>query len=96
MTPDQFATLLGVHQATMYRWEAKGDEVVRLDPMQLRLLVALQDQAGKHRNPQARAEWAQALLAALLVGGGLFALFKLLEAVFDEDKSARGGSRPRK
>lgn len=91
LSPDQFAGLLGVHPATLYRWEAKGDEVVRLDPMQLRILTALQQELGKKANAQAAAEWGQVLLAALLIGGGLFALFKLLEAVFDEP--AKGGRR---
>ncbi|MCA9635210.1 MAG: helix-turn-helix domain-containing protein [Myxococcales bacterium] len=85
MTVDQFATLLGIHPATLYRWEAKGGEAVRLDPMQLRLLVALQEQAQKHQSEADRKDWAQTLLTALLIGGGLFALFKLLEAVFEKD-----------
>lgn len=89
MTADQFAALLGVHPATLYRWEAKGSEPVRLDPMQLRLLVALQEQAQQHQSDEARSDWAQGLITALLIGGGLFALFKLLEAVFENNSDPK-------
>lgn len=99
MTPEQFAGLLGVHQSSLYRWEAKGEEVVRLDPMQVRLLVVIREQLVQKR-PEERVEWGKALLAALVIGGGLFALFKLLEVVFADSPTARasgsakgGGSR---
>lgn len=91
MTPEQFAGLVGVHQSSLYRWEAKGDEVVRLDPMQVRLLVALREELGRKR-PEEQIEWGKALLAALVIGGGLFALFKLLETVFADSPSVRAAS----
>lgn len=94
MTPSQFATLLGIHPATLYRWEAKGSEPVRLDPMQLGLLTALRDEYRRRTAKGGGDEWVAALVGALVVGGGLFALFKLLEAVFED--SAKGGSRARR
>ena len=110
-TVDHFAGLMGVHPATLYRWEAKGDEPARLDPMQLRILIALQDELKKKASAKAQAEWGAALLSALIIGGGLFALYKVLESVFDEQelrrapassrptssrlRQARGGARPR-
>lgn len=96
MTPAQFATLLGIHPATLYRWEAKGGEPVRLDPMQLGILTALRDEFGRRTATGSGDEWVAALLGALLVGGGLFAIFKLLEAVFEESPSRKGGSRARR
>ncbi|WAS91921.1 helix-turn-helix domain-containing protein [Nannocystis punicea] len=93
MTPEQFAGLLGVHPSSLYRWEAKHDDVVRLDPMQLRILTALRDELNRKQHPREQAEWGQVLLTALLIGGGLFALFKLLEAVFDDGSSARSSAR---
>lgn len=96
MKSEQFAGLLGVHPSSLYRWEAKGDEAVRLDPMQLRILTVLRDELNR-KPPEARTEWGEALLSALLVGGGLFALFKVLEAVFTPPRtSARGGTRTRR
>lgn len=59
--------------------------------MQLRLLVALREELGRKR-PDERVEWGKTLLAALVIGGGLFALFKLLEAVFADSPSARATS----
>lgn len=93
MTCDQFASLIGVHPSTLYRWEAKGDEAVRLDPMQLRILMVLQEELNRRKTPKAQLEWGQLLLGALVVGGGLFALYKFLEAVYAD---GGGGSRPRR
>lgn len=107
-TADHFAGLMGVHPATLYRWEAKGDEPARLDPMQLRILMALQDELKKKQTTKAQAEWGEALLSALIIGGGLFALYKVLEAVYEEQEPRRrpapsrpasspaGGARPRR
>ncbi len=86
MDAQQFASLLGVHPTTLYRWESAGDRQVRVDPLQLKLLVALDQEVAKRKTMKAKAELANTITTALLVGGGLFALFKLLQAVFpDED-----------
>lgn len=95
MSPVQFASLLGIHLATLYRWEAKGDAQVRLDPMQLGVLLALQEQLNRQRTAKQQEEWAAALLGALVIGGGLFALYKILEAAFDSPQSP-GGARARR
>lgn len=83
MTSSAFATLLGVNPSTLYRWESEGEGEVKVDPNAARILAALQ---------QARATGGSETLkttlgGALLLGGGLFALFKLLEYVFSDDKA---------
>lgn len=85
MTSSAFATLLGVNPSTLYRWESEAEAEVKIDPNAARILAALQ---------QARAaggtETLKATLGgALLIGGGLFALFKLLEYLFSDDKAAK-------
>jgi len=80
MTAGQFAALIGVHPATLYRWEAKKGGTARLDPMQHRLLAVI------HERLQAsvdRDEWTRVLRNDLLIGGGLYALYRLLSSVFD-------------
>ncbi|MCY1083749.1 helix-turn-helix domain-containing protein [Archangium lansingense] len=83
MTSGAFATLLGVNPSTLYRWETEGEGEVKVDPNAARILAAMQ---------QARATGGLEALkttlgGALLIGGGLFALFKLLEYLFSDDKA---------
>ena len=85
MTPSQFAALIGVHPSTLYRWEAAKDKELKMDPMQLQLMTLLQTEVSKRKSAEARSELGTAIVTALLVGGGLFALFKLLEAAFGDD-----------
>ena len=85
MTPGQFASLIGVHPSTLYRWEAAHEGQLRMDPMQLQLMTLLEREVAKRKSAEARSELGSAIVTALLVGGGMFALFKLLEAVFGDD-----------
>lgn len=78
----QFADLVGVHVGTLYRWEAAGPAGTRLDPLQQRLLIALRAELDQHPSAEARIAWGASLATALVVRGSLFALYKLLEAVF--------------
>ncbi|MFY0539953.1 hypothetical protein [Nannocystis pusilla] len=73
--------LLGVVPSSVYRWEAKAGKPIRLDPGNLRLLTALTGFIS-HKPPEVVAEWGASITAALVTRGGLFALFKALEAVF--------------
>ena len=81
MTVEQFAGVVGVHQATLYRWEAKAAKVVRLDPLQTRLMFAVCDVLNRQR-PEEAAAWGAELAADLVIGGGLFALYRLLTVVY--------------
>lgn len=82
LTRAQFASLVGVSASTVFRWESTLG-VLNVDPMQRQIFAALQQQLAAPNNQA--AQLGQAVGKALLIGGGLFALYKLLEAVFDED-----------
>lgn len=94
----RFADLLGVSASTVYRWEAAGDGPARLEPGAMRLLQALQTyherQVAKRSADERQAQKAAApaasagdeLAKAIAIGGGLFALFKLLEVLFEDRK----------
>ena len=85
MTSSAFATLLAVNPSTLYRWESEGEGEVKVDPNAARILAALQQARAK-----GGAEALKGTLGgALLIGGGLFALFKLLEYVFSDDKATQ-------
>lgn len=72
----QFAELLGVAASTVSRWE----RLARIDPMQARILevIAVLEKQDAETWEQTCAELRQ----ALLVRGGLFALYRLLGLVF--------------
>lgn len=78
MSSNEFAQLLGVNPSTLYRWEAEGEKEIKPDPNAARILGAL----AKAREKNDGESLKVALGGALLLGGGLFALFKLLEFVF--------------
>lgn len=82
LTQQQFASLLGVHSTTLYRWEASGLVALRIEPFQLQILRALQQQIERPGN-----DLAEALGKALLVGGGLLALYVLLQDLFEKPRS---------
>lgn len=72
----QFAELLGVAASTVSRWE----RLARIDPMQARILeviVVLEKQ-----DAETWEKTCAELRQALLVRGGLFALYRLLGLVF--------------
>lgn len=83
MTSSAFAQLLGVNPSTLYRWEAEGDKEVKTDPNAARILAAIQQARGL----KGSGDLKTTLGSALLIGGGLFALFKLLEHLFSDDKA---------
>jgi len=78
LTQTQFAELLGVAASTVSRWE----RLARVDPMQARILeaIVLLEARGAGTWDQTCAELRQ----ALLVRGGLFALYRLLGCVFEK------------
>ena len=76
MTPFEFAELLGIHASTIYRWEKRGPTPVRMDPMQARLLAVLRHVL------QRDASVAPVLREALLISGGLYAIYRLLRVVY--------------
>lgn len=68
----EFATLLGVDRASVYRWES-SPRPVRLDPLQGRLFRYL-DRRQSAGGPQ----WRDSLRAAVQAGGTLHGLAFLL------------------
>ncbi len=95
--PTRFSQLLGVHPTTLYRWEARLGDVAKIEPFQLQILTVLKQQLEARRTSEERARFAEAVLTGLLVGGGLFALFKLLQVAFDGAPEQRrtGGAAAR-
>ncbi len=90
MEPTHFAQLVGVHPSTLYRWEAAGEMAIRVEPFQQQIMAVLKQQTG---SPQSKASEGigDAIVKALLVGGAMFGLYKLLEAAFSEDQPRRTG-----
>jgi len=78
LTQTQFAELLGVAASTVSRWE----RLAKVDPMQARILevIALLEVRDAETWGQTCAELRQ----ALMVRGGLFALYRLLGCVFEK------------
>jgi hypothetical protein len=96
MNLGQFAQLIGVNHSTLWRWEAAGAEEIRIDPLQGQLLTVLHQQIAARRTESERRKFAEMLLAGLLIGGGMLALFKLLEAAFGSTGQRRNaGAGPR-
>lgn len=87
LDPTRFAQLLGVHPSTLYRWEATGDVPVRAEPLQRQLLAVLQDQIAAPKG--ADENLGETISKGLLIGGAMFGLFKLLEAVFSGNEKPR-------
>ena len=85
MTVPQFAQLLGVHLASVYRWEAARNNEVRLDPLQVSLLARIQHAFTSRRRGAGRERWRAGLLRALLFGGTLVALAFLLAELLPAD-----------
>lgn len=89
MVPIQFAQLVAVNPSTLHRWEHRGAAEAGVEPLQLKLLTALKQQLEARRTTEERKRFAQALLTGMLVGGGLFGIYKLLQAVFDDGPGQR-------
>jgi transcriptional regulator with XRE-family HTH domain len=81
LEPAHFALLLGVNSSTLYRWEKVGAANVRVEPLQRQLMAVLDQELGR-RGPEGRNELRKTVLEALLVGGGLLGLYRLLHAAF--------------
>lgn len=74
LTPQHLASLLGVHLATVYRWEGQKTTHLRLEPLQHSLVLKLQEQASL-RPPK---DFGSELIEGLLIGGTLVGLACLL------------------
>src|SRR5579871_1746686 len=83
LQPTAFASMLGVSDSTLYRWEQQRASEAKIDPMQRNLLAVIEREVDQ-RTKKARAEFGEALGKAILLSGGLAALFILLKAVFGE------------
>lgn len=82
LTPQQFASLVGVSPSTISRWELAGNDVLRPEPLQLQLLTVIEQELGKRPTAGSRDAFVDEIGRALLIGGGLLALYKLLDAMF--------------
>lgn len=78
LTQTQFAELLGVAASTVSRWE----RLAKVDPMQARILEVIG--LLEVRDAEAWDQTCAELKQALLVGGGLFALYRLLSVAFSD------------
>jgi hypothetical protein len=88
-----------VNASTLYRWETSTTEPLKIDPFPLQLLTVLQQQLRARKSEADRRKFAEAVLGGLAVGGGLLALFTLLQAVFDDGpakqrRTGGAGARP--
>ncbi len=88
MDPFQFALLLGVHVSTIYRWEGQGPGEVRMDPLQRQILQRTIEQF-RATNAAEKEALGKAIVLALLGGGALLGLLKLLEFL-EENRPRRG------
>ena len=88
MSVPHFAELLGIHLATVYRWESTGAKAPPLGPLHQRLLAHLKQQANA-KTLKARDQWAGELLQAVLVGGTLVALAQLLSSASQQKPRTR-------
>ena len=89
--PD-FASLLGVHLTSAYRWERAGSEEIRLYPFQAQYVARLQAALQKLETDRKRKEWAKSVAQALLVGG----TFGALAVVIADAVSAAGKKKAKK
>jgi transcriptional regulator with XRE-family HTH domain len=87
LSTSQLAQLLGVHQATVYRWEA-NDGPLHMEPLQASLVARLQ-QALEAKKGRDRDRWIGGLLSALLIGGTLVGLAYVLSELLSEDPGRR-------
>lgn len=84
MTVAQLAQLLGVHYVTVLRWEQVGNQALRLDPLYASFLAQIQ-RGLETRKAQERAEWGEAMLRGLLLGGTLMGLAVLLKGLVPDE-----------
>ena len=80
LTPPELADLLGVSHSTVYRWEQVKDRVVRIDPLQDRVL-SLIERAQRERSD---VNYGRAIGDAIMESGGLYALYRVLASVYDK------------
>ena len=75
LTSQGLAGLVGVSSSTVYRWEKMGERPAKIERFQLQLLE-LARFALKQRGAQ---KFVAQLRFALITGGSLFALYRLLD-----------------
>jgi hypothetical protein len=75
-----FACLLGVHLATVHRWEACEQQRARIEPLQLQLLALID--AIRQDDPFVQTYMSRQVRGQLLIGGTLGGLRVLLAYQF--------------
>ena len=86
-----FATTLGVHVSTLYRWE-QTPGALRIDPLQAEILAKLQRKLHGQRAEKNRAI-GDAIVKGLLLGGALVGLAALLTHLLDDETAQRRKGR---
>lgn len=72
-----FASVLGVHQSSVHRWEAAGTATVNVEGVALGVLLALQRRVADGSQRVVKDKGRE-IREALLVGGALAALAALI------------------
>ena len=80
LTPFAFATVLGVHMSSIYRWESSDSP--KIDTLQREILIEL---FNKKMSPKQGADLGKAVNGALSSGGTLHALGVLLSFITKDD-----------
>ena len=78
----EFATLLGVAPATVYRWDQAADQ--NIDPFQASVLMALRELV-KGLSESDLVRFKKEMKSSIAVHGGLRTLYVLLSWVFDQE-----------
>lgn len=79
LSAPKFATVLGVHPSTVFRWEAAGDGSVPIEGIPLNVLTALRQRVSEEGlDPEQVRDKGREVSDALVVGGVLLALGLLI------------------
>lgn len=81
----ELAQLLGVHPSTVYRWEGCEWEDAKIDGAALRLLQVIEDAWPTVPPGQVSAD--------IRVGGGLYAMYRILGVFFGQPSTTDGRDR---
>lgn len=80
----QFAETVGVSDKTVYRWEGCDRDDIRIESGPHRILTLLEAEVEKAQRQDQLEEFGRILIIAAATGGGLYALYRLLQRVFPD------------
>lgn len=79
ITVQTLAELLGTADSTVYRWQTCKESDVKVDLMQKKILLLLIEET---REDDDKLEFGRIITNQVMVRGGLYALYKLLNLKF--------------